>query len=175
MTNPPVRAHRRHGGVPRSGVCGSSGCAPRGADVPDGAARPSSPGRRSGRVKLTAAIATGWWWGEQPRRSRVKSRKSSTSGASRSANCSADGGLPVCRSRKPNRSQTTHRSEPLLELAVIGLDRIGPDRAGDHRRARLQAEPPPRPLRTRYRRTCRRESRRSVHRTRPRDLIHAGR
>ena len=40
-------------------VCG----APRGAVCPDGGERPSSLGRRSGRVKLAAASATGRWLG----------------------------------------------------------------------------------------------------------------
>ena len=44
------------------------------------------------------------------------------------------------------------------------------DSAGRHRRARLRAEPAPRPLRTRTRRPPRTAGRRSVHRTRPRDL-----
>jgi len=49
----------------------ASSSAPRGADVPDGGGRPSSPCRRSGGVKLEAAVPggrRGRW--EQPRQSR---------------------------------------------------------------------------------------------------------
>ena len=46
--------------------------APRGAGGPDGGERPSSPGRRSGWVKLEAVVpADRWGRREQPRQSRV--------------------------------------------------------------------------------------------------------
>src|SRR5215216_3414919 len=46
--------------------------APRGAVDSDGGGRPLSPCRRSGGVKLEAAVPGGrWGWWEQPRQSRV--------------------------------------------------------------------------------------------------------
>src|SRR5687768_576298 len=77
----PVTSTHTGAGEPVAGVWrGGLGChwivatssAPRGAGGPDGGERPSSPGRRSGWVKLEAVVpADRWGRREQPRQSWV--------------------------------------------------------------------------------------------------------